>query len=204
MVKPLFSNPSLKGNFREIRQAPALQITEATSQSTNWVGGNVVRIAGPGPARILVSYPGVSGTSPDRATFSVLQELVTASLKTGSAFLVTYTDAGLFGIYSEGSDAAQLSVQLQNQLKTATSSVSEDALAAAKKTAKVRFLSYSEDPLQLTQLLVHRGPTALDAEAVLKQIDAVSVADIQRVVAELHKAGSVVVAGGDVRGVGKL
>lgn len=204
LVKPIFSNPALKGSFREIRQQPALNITEKTSQSSKWVGGSVVRLAGSGEARVLVAYPGAAADSQDVHTFSVLQEVLNAHLHNGSAFHVSYSDAGFFGIYSEGADGAQVSAQLQNLLKAAAGSLNEESLSAAKKSAKIRYLSGLEDPLKTAQLLISRGAKAIDADAALKQIDSVSASDIQRVAADLQKAGSVVVAGGDVRGVSRV
>jgi predicted Zn-dependent peptidase len=61
-----------------------------------------------------------------------------------------------------------------------------------------------EDPVRASQLLATVGTEVLEFEKALKRIDAVSVAQVQQVAASLQKAGSVVVAGGDVRGVGRV
>eukprot|EP01127_Copromyxa_protea_P001652 TRINITY_DN11608_c0_g1_i1.p1 TRINITY_DN11608_c0_g1~~TRINITY_DN11608_c0_g1_i1.p1 ORF type:complete len:439 (+),score=107.48 TRINITY_DN11608_c0_g1_i1:39-1355(+) len=204
LVSPLFTKPTLKGNNAEIRAAKPLQITDTTSQSSKWVGGSVVRTPGPGDAKILVAYQGASYASADVATFTVLQELVNASLKNGNAFHVTYSDAGIFGIYGESANASQLSTELQSALKAATESISEEALNSAKTAAKVKFLSALEDSEQAAKLLATRGTGVLDTKNTLKQFDSVSVAALQKVVADSIKAGSVIVASGDVRGVAQL
>jgi len=204
LVKPLFSSPSLKGSYTEIRQSKPLQVSDTTTQSSKWVGGSVVRLPGPGDAQVLVAYPGTSASSPDRATFAVLQEVINASLKNGSAFHVAYSDTGFFGIYSEGAEGSQVSSQLQNILKNSTSSLGEEALSVAKRAAKIKFLSTMEDSEKAAHLLATTGKSVLDTANTLKQIDAVNSSNLQKVVGDLLQAGAVVVAGGDVRGVGKI
>jgi len=118
-------------------------------------------------------------------------------LQGGRAFHISYSDTGIFGIYSQGGDAGKVSSQLLAQVKAATSSLSGEALDSAKNFAKIKVLSSLEDPLQLSVRLAVGG--AGDAN----QIDSVTAADVQRIASSLAAVSPVVVAGGDVRGVGR-
>lgn len=164
----------------------------------------MVRMPGPGGAQVLVAYPGISASSPDRATFAVLQEVVGASLHNGSTFHIAYSDTGFFGLYAEGGNGGQVSSQLQNILKKSTSSIGEEALSVAKKAAKIKFLSTMEDAEKAAHLLATSGTSVLDTANALKQIDAVNTSNLQKVVGELLEAGPVIVAAGDVRGVERI
>jgi predicted Zn-dependent peptidase len=226
-LTPLFTNPKLTGKFHEIKKLPPLSEVPPTPQNSQFTGGASVRLPAGGDSHILISFPGVPVTHKDQVVLSVLAHILGKGnkeltgpgdahrtsrlysfvnshpwLQSSEAFNLSYSDAGLFGVYSvaDAGNASEHFKTLSNTIQSALSGITDSSVKSAKQILKMTFLrNITEDRFKLAE---HIATIGSEPAQYLQSIDAVNLSDVQRVAKNLSSSQPIVTAVGDTVGIG--
>jgi predicted Zn-dependent peptidase len=228
-LKPLFTNPSLKGKFSELQGLKPLPVETPTPQNSTYHGHNSVRLPGGGDSHIAIAFPGFAITHKSKIALSVLGHIIGRGsqelegpgdsqrnsrlyeavsknnfIKSAETFNLGYSDAGLFGVYSvsnEGTASNHFSV-IYNLITGVSKNISDSELQVARKALKTKFLrKFASDDFILAAYV---AKTEKEPSQLLSEIDAVQLEDVKKLASDLATVKPVVVAVGDVFGVPKL
>jgi len=228
-LKPLFTNPSLKGTYSELQGLKPLPVETPTPQNSTYHGHNSVRLPGGGDSHIAIAFPGFSLTHKSKIPLSVLGQIIgrgshelegpgdsqrtsrlyeavskNSFMKSAETFNLAYSDTGLFGVYSvanEGSASNHFSV-IYNLITGVSKNISDSEIQVAKKALKTKFLRKLESDDFI--LGAYLAKTEKEPSKLLAEIDAVQLEDVKKLASDLATIKPVVVAVGDVFGVPKL
>jgi len=228
-LKPLFSNPTLKGKFHELRAFPFIEEEPPTLQTTNFIEGGAIRLADSGNTHVMLGFPGMTVNHKDAIAGSILSEIIGGGIlnpagpgdvryssrlhsevvKKGknwwveeiSASHIPYSDAGIFVVYASAAPGhgKELVTSIVDVLKSL--SINEEDLALGQRVVKNKFLRGLSDKFSLAEHLATVGNSSSE---YLKAVDNVGLGDLKRVAKTVLGARPVVAAVGDVRGVPKL
>lgn len=193
----LFNDVTLHGKFPELKRLGSLPAETALPQTANWVGGEV-RQLGLGDTHAVVAYPGAAFNSTDAAVLLVLQ----AHLENQGVNVANfgYSDAGFFGVYgSQASGNADGLVKSLNNSLNSLASLSQEAFDLAKSAAVLKEQHSSHNFRFAASNLAGFGSVSR-----ADQLNSVTLTNAKQTASKFLKAKPVVVASGDVRGIGRL
>jgi len=222
-VTPLFSSPKLEGHFRELTSLKPLPEEKPAPQNSVFTGGTISLLPSLHDTIISIAVPSVVPTRADAPVYELLKEVLGQGsrdialgshldsslgkaavahsfVNSVSAFNLSYSDAGLFGIHgeAEAGNASALYNLLRTEIQGLTS-VKEADLVRAKTTHKSRTISsLLSNSNSLANFISQRTESP---GKYFQRVDSVTLADIQRVGKTLASVKPNVVAAGDVRGV---
>jgi len=232
-LTPLFSNPTLSGNYYELKNAQPLPSEPKPGNPSYAEKPSLVRLPADGDTQLAIGFRGEGrGHARDRAALLAFQEVLgggpvdpfipgrldnrggrfarnvlekNSFISQAYAFHKCYSDAGLFGIYSEaaaGNGAALIKAVL-NEARAAASDLTGEDVQRAKNVLKGK--SARKAPIrraladQIAYSTISGAPTT-PAEFQLI-VESLSLEEIKKAAQAALSSPPVIVAHGDVRGI---
>jgi predicted Zn-dependent peptidase len=121
-------------------------------------------------------------------------------LNTSYAFVDSYSDGGVFGVYAAAEDgnAGSLLSTVNKEVRAAAESLSDEDVSRARNLLQSRFSSLSTSRAVYATELASRG---LTARALSDAASSLSRSDIQSAVSSALSSAPIIVARGDVAGL---
>jgi len=206
--------------LRSLAPLPALSSSLQNAASAYPKTPVIIRNEDDGPARLILGFKGPSLSSKDLLALQLFAEVLgTGSvdvfnpgrlanrssrlgrvLNTSYAFVDSYSDGGVFGVYAAAEDgnAGSLLSTVNKEVRAAAESLSDDDVSRARNLLQSRFSSLSSSRALYATELASRG---LTVRALSDAASSLSRSDIQSAVSSALSSAPIIVARGDVTGL---
>jgi predicted Zn-dependent peptidase len=202
---------------------------------TKYVGGGEFRLPGHGATHVAVVHEGTAITSNEWFAHAVLQHVIGGGVNSlrfrpgqgrssrlfrdvvepntwmvqANAFNLSYSDAGLFGLYAEaqqGHASAALDAVFAALKSIKDRRPTDEEVSKGRALLKSSFLATVQHPAQLAEFYATQafnGQTVVSPAEFLKKVDSVSTADVNKALDKILASKATVVAVGDIYGMKK-